>query len=55
MDTFREYDVARDASETVGKGPDNTEARLELLKRDQIAATTVADLEQDVRGTYFIL
>ena len=50
MDIFREYDVTRDASETVGKGPDNTEARLELLKKEQIAATTIADLERDIRG-----
>ena len=52
MDTFREYDVARDANDTVGKGPDNTEARIELLKREQIATTTIADLERDIRGMY---
>ena len=52
MDLFREYEVAQDADETIGKGPDNTEARLELLKREIVAETTIADLERDIRRKF---
>ena len=53
MDIFREYDVARDPDETVGKGLDNTEARLELLKREIVGETTIADLERDIRRKFY--
>lgn len=54
MDLFREYEVAQDTDETVGKGLDNTEARLELLKREIVAETTIADLERDIRRKFAI-
>ena len=50
MDLFREHEIANDDSQTAGKGMDNNEIRLESLRHNPVAETTIRDLLKDIEG-----
>ena len=52
MDLFREYEDGNDEDNHHGKGPDNLEFRLQLLKEGHISDATVTDLENDIKSKY---
>ena len=50
MDLFREYEDGNDEDNHHGKGVDNLEIRLQLLKEGHISDATVNDLETDIKS-----
>lgn len=52
MDLFREYEDGNDADNHHGKGPDNLEIRLELLREGLIGDATVTDLETNIKSKF---
>ena len=50
MSYLRDAEIAMDDQDNDNSGPDNSELRLDLLKKPNIAALTVADLLDDVEG-----
>ena len=50
MDLLREHEIANDPNHTAGKGPDNNEIRLESLKANPVAETTIEELLADIES-----
>ena len=54
MSYLRDAEIAMDDQDNDNSGPDNSELRLDLLKKPNIAALTVADLLDDIEGMRYI-
>ena len=50
MDLFREYEDGNDEDNHHGKGVDNLEIRLQLLKEGHISDATVTGIEDDIKS-----